>query len=379
MEEKKGSDGERSPSPPKEIPRKRDHETETHSSSPEAKVRRVSDVEGREATEELSRPSKKQNEPEQDESCNVNSTKDEKEQSTEQDRSKEKGRDKYRERDKDKRRERGRDKDRHRKDYERDFENDPPANFERYWGAGPKRSYYRDDGRWYNESESDRGSNRNHDRDRDRGRGRKRDYSSEKVGPRYYGGEEDTSREDKKRSSKEEYSKDGDNAGEEKKKPVERKAIDLLTSKTGGAYIPPARLRMMQAEITDKSSAAYQRLAWEALKKSIHGHINKVNTGNLAIVIKDLLKENLVRGCGLLCRSIIQAQSASPTFTRVFAALVAVINSRVSFLFSYIKIDTVVTEKNISYCFLFLTVSTNWRPALEKSDHQLQERLQTAR
>lgn len=116
------------------------------------------------------------------------------------------------------------------------------------------------------------------------------------------------------------------------KKPAvpERKAkeTDMLNTRTGGAYIPPARLRMMQAQITDKSSVAYQRLAWEALKKSIHGHINKINVGNIGIIIKELLKENIVRGRGLLCRSVIQAQAASPTFTNVYAALVAAVNSR---------------------------------------------------
>ncbi|XP_069668734.1 pre-mRNA-splicing factor CWC22 homolog isoform X2 [Periplaneta americana] len=110
--------------------------------------------------------------------------------------------------------------------------------------------------------------------------------------------------------------------------PSQKKTIDMLTSRTGGAYIPPAKLRMMQAQITDKSSAAYQRIAWEALKKSIHGHINKVNTGNIGIIVRELLKENIVRGRGLLCRSIIQAQAASPTFTHVYAALVAVVNSK---------------------------------------------------
>ena len=50
-----------------------------------------------------------------------------------------------------------------------------------------------------------------------------------------------------------------------------KKKQELLTTKTGGAYIPPAKLRMMQKNITDKSSEAYQRLAWEALKKSING------------------------------------------------------------------------------------------------------------
>jgi len=110
---------------------------------------------------------------------------------------------------------------------------------------------------------------------------------------------------------------------------AQKKAVDLLTTRTGGAYIPPAKLRMMQAQITDKSSAAYQRIAWEALKKSIHGHINKVNTGNITIIVRELFKENIVRGRGLLCRSIIQAQAASPTFTHVYSALVAVINSKV--------------------------------------------------
>ena len=33
----------------------------------------------------------------------------------------------------------------------------------------------------------------------------------------------------------------------------------------------------MQQNITDKSSEPYQRLTWEALKKSINGLINKVS------------------------------------------------------------------------------------------------------
>lgn len=34
---------------------------------------------------------------------------------------------------------------------------------------------------------------------------------------------------------------------------VKKDKGDLLTTRTGGAYIPPARLRMMQESITDKS------------------------------------------------------------------------------------------------------------------------------
>ncbi|CAH1391607.1 unnamed protein product [Nezara viridula] len=107
-----------------------------------------------------------------------------------------------------------------------------------------------------------------------------------------------------------------------------KKNDDIITSRTGGAYIPPGKLKLMQASITDKSSAEYQRIAWEALKKSIHGHINKVNTSNIGVVARLLFKENIIRGRGLLCRSIIQAQSASITFTNVYACLVAIINSK---------------------------------------------------
>ncbi|KAL6432000.1 hypothetical protein ACFW04_007439 [Cataglyphis niger] len=74
----------------------------------------------------------------------------------------------------------------------------------------------------------------------------------------------------------------------------------------GTVYILSAKLCMLQTEITDKSEVAYQRIAWKALKKSIHRHINKINTNNIRI------------------RTLIQAQAASPIFTPVYAALTTV-------------------------------------------------------
>lgn len=90
--------------------------------------------------------------------------------------------------------------------------------------------------------------------------------------------------------------------------PPPAKVSSGLTTKTGGAYIPPAKLRMMQAKITDKSSVEFQRLAWEALKKSINGLINKVNSPNIGIIVRELFSENIVRGRGLLCQSIMQVR-----------------------------------------------------------------------
>ncbi|KAJ1511886.1 pre-mRNA-splicing factor cwc22 [Coelomomyces lativittatus] len=108
---------------------------------------------------------------------------------------------------------------------------------------------------------------------------------------------------------------------------TQKHSLDLLT-RTGGAYIPPAKLRALQDLVTDKSSEAYQRITWEALKKSINGLINKVNTSNLKNIIPELIHENLIRGRGLFCRSIMKSQHAALPFTPVYAALVAVLNTK---------------------------------------------------
>lgn len=49
---------------------------------------------------------------------------------------------------------------------------------------------------------------------------------------------------------------------------------------------------------------------------------------NIGNIVSELFQENVVRGRGLLARSVIQAQAASPMFTHVYAALVSVINTK---------------------------------------------------
>lgn len=101
-----------------------------------------------------------------------------------------------------------------------------------------------------------------------------------------------------------------------------------VTTRAGGAYIPPHRLRQLQQSVKDTSSDEYQRITWEALKKSINGLINKVNTSNVKMIIPELFGENLVRGRGLYCRSMMKAQTASLPFTPVYAAVTAVVNTK---------------------------------------------------
>ncbi|KKY28066.1 putative cell cycle control protein [Phaeomoniella chlamydospora] len=115
---------------------------------------------------------------------------------------------------------------------------------------------------------------------------------------------------------------------EEKQASAKAEYEKLLTMRSGGTYIPPARLRALQAQITDRTSKEYQRMAWEALKKSVNGLINKVNVSNIKYIVPELFGENLIRGRGLFCRSIMKAQAASLPFTPIYAAMVAIVNTK---------------------------------------------------
>eukprot|EP01116_Phalansterium_solitarium_P008837 TRINITY_DN22803_c0_g1_i1.p1 TRINITY_DN22803_c0_g1~~TRINITY_DN22803_c0_g1_i1.p1 ORF type:complete len:774 (+),score=201.26 TRINITY_DN22803_c0_g1_i1:78-2399(+) len=211
-------------------------------------------------------------------------------------------RDKDRNREDDRRRDRESDRDRNNRDRERDDDRDRPSRDRR------------DD---RNDRRDDRRDERRDDRDDRRDDRRRRDDSSERSArsPPRRSGQNGTVRDGP--------SKDGP-AADSSAAP----AAPAKETKTGGVYIPPFKLAMMQKEIQDKSSPEYQRMTWEALKKSINGIINKVSIANIKNLIPELFYENLIRGRGLFCRSIMKAQQASQAFTNVYAALVSVVNTK---------------------------------------------------
>lgn len=236
-----------------------------------------------------------------------------------------KSRSKSRSRSKDDRRKRRHDSSDSGKDEKRKEGSKSPAERKRSQSRSrskprlsPEKSKRRDD----RSKSRDRRRSKSRSRERRRSRSRSRDRRRSRSGSRERRRNDRRGDDVRKRPGDEKDSEKGKAAAPARKKE------DLLTTKTGGAYIPPAKLRMMQKNITDKSSEAYQRLAWEALKKSINGLINKVNSPNIAVIVRELFAENIVRGRGLLCQSIIQAQTASPTFTHVYAALAAIINTK---------------------------------------------------
>ncbi|TNN42957.1 Pre-mRNA-splicing factor CWC22 [Liparis tanakae] len=211
------------------------------------------------------------------------------------------------------------------------------------WGRDRSRSRERDGSRSRSrgrDGSRSRGQDRSRSRERDRGRYDRGRYARDRYDDRHddwrddrdgrdrwpnRGGESDNRRRGRSGSPTADREPAEAEAPPVKKKKEE---IDPILTRTGGAYIPPAKLRMMQQQITDKTSLAYQRMSWEALKKSINGLINKVNVSNIVHIIQELLQENIVRGRGLLSRSVLQAQAASPTFTHVYSAVVAIINSK---------------------------------------------------
>ena len=112
-----------------------------------------------------------------------------------------------------------------------------------------------------------------------------------------------------------------------------------------GVYVPPAKLQAMRAAAAENGNDAIvqggndepsrvhdnmkQKQTWDQLKKTINGSINRLNLSNIRDITMKLFQDaNLVRGRGLLARSMLKATLASPSFAHVYAALIAVISAK---------------------------------------------------
>jgi pre-mRNA-splicing factor CWC22 len=172
------------------------------------------------------------------------------------------------------------------------------------------------------EDRSRRGG-RSGDRDEGDGKGRERDRRDRDEGRDRDRGRRDDE-EDRRRDSKEGVNGEGSASGEGSRdtKGADQQKMSLMErtikmGKSGGAYIPPFRLKQMMQEVQDRSSPEYQRMTWEGLKKSINGLVNKVTKSNITSIVHELFSQNLVRARGLYARSVMKAQLASPAFTSV--------------------------------------------------------------
>lgn len=118
--------------------------------------------------------------------------------------------------------------------------------------------------------------------------------------------------------------------GENRNPSGEEEYKKLLAYKSGGRYVPPAKLKALLDQINfDKNSKEFQKIQWEKLKKNINGSINKANISNLKTVVVGLFQVNLNRGIGLLVKSVMKAQSLALPFSPVYASLICVLNSKI--------------------------------------------------
>lgn len=103
----------------------------------------------------------------------------------------------------------------------------------------------------------------------------------------------------------------------------------LKEMRSGGRYVPPAKLRALEEKLKlTQSPEESQRAQWDSLKKSLNSLINKVNHNNIKGIVQEIFKHNLIRGRGLFCRSILKAQALALPFTPVYAALAAIVNTK---------------------------------------------------
>jgi len=129
-----------------------------------------------------------------------------------------------------------------------------------------------------------------------------------------------------------------------------RGAMKQQQSENVGVYIPPAKRRLLEeqrkaqeAEAAETSGGNKstssptkqitplnkQQESWTNLQRTINGTINRLSPSTLKPLIHQLFSEaNLIKGRGILTKSILNASIGSMQYTSTYATLISVINSK---------------------------------------------------
>ncbi|KAK6162739.1 hypothetical protein DH2020_002580 [Rehmannia glutinosa] len=78
----------------------------------------------------------------------------------------------------------------------------------------------------------------------------------------------------------------------------------------------------------DQKSMEYQRFKWLSMEKRIMGLVKKVNISNIQSVADEISNQNLIACRGPFCQAVMKSQLGFPDSSNVYAALVAIINSK---------------------------------------------------
>ncbi|KAH8740713.1 hypothetical protein FG386_002675 [Cryptosporidium ryanae] len=93
-------------------------------------------------------------------------------------------------------------------------------------------------------------------------------------------------------------------------------------------YVPPFKKRKREKAMFTNNRVIQEKF-WKKLEKDIKGEINKLNFSNIEQVLISILKNNIVRGRGILANCIIKAQLSSQFYTPVISCLSAILNCNI--------------------------------------------------
>ena len=110
----------------------------------------------------------------------------------------------------------------------------------------------------------------------------------------------------------------------------EEKQNEAETEEESGGATASSYNENVQTEQQEKQKQlAEQRETWQDQRRVINGTVNRLNSGTIKPLIQELFqKVNLVRLRGPLCKSVLSAAVSSPKYSDVYAAIIAVVNSK---------------------------------------------------
>ncbi|OII73724.1 NIC and MI domain-containing nucampholin-like protein [Cryptosporidium ubiquitum] len=129
-----------------------------------------------------------------------------------------------------------------------------------------------------------------------------------------------------------------------------RNPDEFTDSKTRicNVYIPPFKKKNLEASHNLLNSREHQEKLWNKLEKNIRGEINKLNFSNIEHVLVNILKNNIIRGRGILVNCVIRAQLSSQSYTSVICYFSAIINCNIPD-FGSLLLKRLINQFRISY------------------------------
>ena len=155
---------------------------------------------------------------------------------------------------------------------------------------------------------------------------------------------------------------------------IEHESYVPLKNKNNNSrlYVPPNRTTGKLS--SSQNAQDRQKQEWHSLRRNMNFIINKINENNIKELVVELFRLNLKWGRGLYCHCVMEAQSLSTHFTRVYAVLSAIINTKIPMVCRLLVVRLILQLKRAlqsqdkrlaTASILFLAHLTNYQVVYE--------------